>query len=634
MTSEDVWHRIRELKCGNVERDTAILDSVVNLNEVSEIADAARLLFDIPADRLVQAGREDSRLKVAVIGTFATDGLLPLVRLALLSSNLTPRFYVAGLNKVQDELRDPESGLARFDPDITILVLHDGAFLPQPCDTDNPDALHQDLMQRVDVLEESLADFSARSRGTILLNTVALSALEYYSIISRRSRCRLGVSWREMNSRILGLADGRRNVCVIDLEMLLVNKPVELRDERLYRYASMAWSADVEWFFALELAKLCRSLAGLAKKVLVVDLDGVLWGGVLGEDGPAGIILGDEYPGNCYRDVQNRIRALGRQGVVLAMCSKNEMKLVEEVMTTHPGVRLPREAFAASAVGWDSKENGLRQISEILGLPTDSFVFVDDSSFECNLIRYALPATTVVQLSGDPANYAMYILAGQYFDVAEVTEADTRRSESYVANAERQWSARSFASREDYLVSLKMSVNVRPADKFMLSRLAQLRLRTNQFRMVPETYAKVNMRKSYATSDTILLGFEVADRFGDDGLVGGVWISCQADGWHIDNLVMSCRVLGRGVEYAVLQDVVNRALSADVMVLHGWFRQGERNVLASSVYATAGFKRCAEKEGFVHYRIDLRPQPRVSPGWIKLSSEGGSGLHCSVLAEE
>ncbi|MEV5716971.1 HAD-IIIC family phosphatase [Amycolatopsis mediterranei] len=586
------------------------------------LAAAGRLLAGVPADRLAEPGTLRP-LRVAVVGTFTADRVPPLLRVCLLRAGIAPELLVTGFDQLVVQLTDPESELARFAPDVTLCLLHDDWFLPADRDPTDFPALEAALDARLDVLRAAVTGF-AQAGGSIVLHTVPLARTESDSVIAYRAKARLGRTWRRLNIELLRLGESDLPVYTLDLEAAVGQGAGLARDERLYRFAGMAWTAAVEGGYAELAARFCRTVAGLAKKVLVLDLDNTLWGGTVGDDGPAGVELGPLYPGNAYQATQRAALALRRQGVLLAICSKNEESVVDELLAGHPEQVLRAEDFAARAIDWQPKDGNVGALSSTLNLALDSVVFADDSPFECDLVRQSLPEVTVIPMTGDPAEHAGRLLADGHFDTLDTTATDRSRTESYLASARRDEAATAATSLEEYLGGLGIRVAILPVDEYTLPRVIQLGLRANQFNMVRGAHSEATTRRLAASRDHLVLGFEVSDRFGREGVVGGVWIAMRTDHWLVENFVMSCRVMARGVEQAVLHHVFQLASAAGVGRVRAEIRPNERNRPAQEVYPAAGFEQIESREGTVRYEIVL-PSTGAAPEWITV--EGQETVH-------
>lgn len=614
MEAHALLARIRAAALPDAKADPALLGDLARLRDIPALVEAGRLLAAVPADRL----GEPRPLRVAITGTFTASSVAPLLRVALLHRGIAPRIHVSGFDQLLTDLTDPDSPLAQFAPQVTLCLMHDSWLLPTGWDPTDLDGLANALHGRREMVEGAVTAFVNRGGGTVLVHTVPLSPAEYRSVVAFDGRAALGRIWRDLNGDLLGMAQRNTQVYALDLETLLVHTPAAVRDERLYRFAGAAWSSVVAHHYADQAANFCRAVLGMAKKTLVLDLDNTLWGGVVGDDGPAGIQVGDLYPGNCYTELQRRAVALRRQGVLLALCSKNEADLVDRVLTDHPGLVIRPDDIAARAVDWQPKDHNLRRLAQQLNLGLDSFVFADDSRFECELVRESVSEVTVVPLDGDPADHVDAILEGGFFDVLTTTATDRKRTALYQARAERAQSARTFSSVRDYMASLDVRVTVRAADEFTLPRLVQLGGRTNQFNMIGRTHPEARTREMAVSPDHLVLVFEVADRFGQEGIVGGIWVTKGERSWLIENLVMSCRVFSRGVEHTVVAHIADLAAAAGALVLAADFRASDRNKPAAEFYPAVGFRARQTGEQEIRYELPLVPRPQIRPEWTIL----------------
>jgi FkbH-like protein len=615
--------RVRRLREPDAEADPGLLAELAQTPDIAVAREAGRLLAGVPG-RLV-TGREVRTLRVAVATSFTCDAVPPLLTIALLHAGIAAELHLTAADELLIELNDPGSGLARFAPDVTLCLLDDAMFWPAGWDVTDLGGLRGAVLDRTGVLAAALRSFTARCPGTVLLHTVPLPQTRLRSVIAYRSRAALGRIWRELNIGLLDLAEQLDGVHVMDWESLLVEHAGVVRDERLHRYAGISWSPSAQRRYAGEAARFCRSVAGLSAKCLVLDLDNTLWGGVLGDDGPENIDVGTLYPGNAYLETQRTALALRKQGVLLAISSKNDPDLVARVFAEHPGLVLRADDFTASAVNWQPKDGNIAALAAELNIGLDSVVFADDSRFECELVARSLPAVTVVHLAGDPADHAGRLLAEGHFDVLTTTETDGQRTELYRARAQRQ---RHLAQRPDgtgdFLRELGMSVTVRHADDYLLPRIRQLGLRTNQFTLLGPGNTPPVPHGTAGYRDRRVLGFEVTDRFGAEGVVGAVWLASDDDHWLIENFVMSCRVFSRGVEFAVLQAVVDEALAEPVTRIEASFRATPRNGPARRFLEEAGFVLSYEADGLARFALPLVPAPAPGPDWITLN-RGGAG---------
>lgn len=613
---DDILTRIRAVRDPAASPDPDLLTVLTGLTAPTALRDAGRMLAGIPLARMTREGQSLRPLRVAIAATFTAENVAPQLRVELLRNGIAPDMHVSGFDQLLVELSNADSDLVGFAPDVTLCLLHDEALLPQDWDPTDLTTLTEPASHRLAMLENAVAAFAERSTSAIALHTVPLARSQQRRVISFSGRAELGRAWRDVNQQLLDLAGRYPRVHVLDFETLLADHPGPVRDDRLHQFAGMAWTIGVEAEYAREAASFCRATAGLAKKLLVVDLDNTLWGGVLGDDGPEGIQIGGRYPGNCYTDLQRALLALRRQGVLLAVCSKNDQSAVDGVLASHPELVLRPDDFVAKAANWGRKDHNIRQIVRTLNIGLDSVVFADDSPFECDLVSREIPEVHVIRLTGDPARHLAAVLEPQFFGALTTTATDRERTTMYRTRAERDEFAASFASAHDYLAGLGLRVTVAPADEFALPRVIQLAARTNQFNLNPRAHGEGRTREMAASPDNLVLGFEVSDRFGREGLVGAAWVAKGQDYWLVENFVMSCRVFSRGVEHAVLSHLADLARAEGVTTLHADYCRGDRNEAAGSL--VEAFIPVTETDGLTRYALDLTTNQPACPEWIVL----------------
>ncbi|MFJ1646426.1 HAD-IIIC family phosphatase [Streptomyces sp. NPDC088258] len=630
LPGEVVLDRVRALRETPDATDPGLAAELAALDDALLVHEAGLLLDGIAAARVaVTPPARPVTLKVAVAATFTADGLLPLLRATLLVGGIDAELHLCPYDQLDLQLTAPDSELAAFTPDVTLCLLAAEALLPRDWDPSDLAAVGTAVRDRADACAAAAAGFAARTGSAVLLHTVPLPRTDRRSVISFRGGAALGRVWREANIALLTAGETHDGVHTLDLEALLADVPGPVRDERRYRFGRMAWTPTVELAYAREAGAFCRAVAGLGRKVLVLDLDNTLWGGVLGDDGPAGIELGTLYPGDCYTDLQRRALALRRQGVLLAVCSKNERAPVDEVLAGHPDMVLRPDDFVAVMADWQRKDLHLAALARELNLGLDAFVFADDSPFECGMVTDSLPPVDVVRLDGDPAHHAERVLGAARFVQLGTTATDAERTALYRGRRERHQLSTVHATAENYLRALEIRVTVGPTDAFTLPRLVQLEQRTNQFNMTGRAHGEALTARLARSPDHLVLAVEVTDRFGSEGVVGGVWLDRGPDTWTVRNLVLSCRVLSRGVERAILQYVAEAARGAGAGQLAARFRPTARNAPAASLYPSAGFTEVAERDehagldeahepGTVHHLARLDGLPALTPDWITL----------------
>lgn len=583
-----------------------------------ELARAGRLLATLDPADVLREHPDTPVVTVAVTGHGTVGPLVPALTAELARHGLLLRATVRPFDSWVFDLSDPGAGLCADDPDLVLCLLDPAVVLdelPVPWDVSDVEGVLTAKMGLVTSLAER---FDGRA---LVLNTLPLPRRATAQLVDQRSRARLGARWREANAALLGLVERLATVSVVDLDPLLADG-IPAVDERLDAYARAHLSPALLAGYAREVGHLARQLTGRAAKVLALDLDGTLWGGVLGDDGIDGIEVADTPRGEAFSGFQRVVKQLGAQGVLLAVVSKNDPELVRRALRERAGLTLREDDFVRVAAGWEPKPDALRQLAAALNLDVDSFVFVDDSPFECGLVGRELPAVPVVRLDGEPARHAGTLLRDGWFDVREVTAEDRARGGRYRAEAARQDFQGAFTSLDDYLRELGVQVRFGPVRPGEVARVAQLTQRTNQFNLTTRRLSAAEVTGLAGGAGSDVLAIHARDRFGDNGLVGAVFTRLDGGALHIDNFVLSCRVFSRGIEQACLTQVLRQARTGGRDGVVGSYRPTPRNGLVSDFYPRHGFAAVGTDGGAATYRHDLTDVPPL-PRHIRMVDDDG-----------
>lgn len=378
-------------------------------------------------------------------------------------------------------------------------------------------------------------------------------------------------------------------------------------DPRRYHWTKQPFSEDGTLELCRHLHAAIRAVRTGPKKLVVLDLDNTLWGGVVGETGPHGIAVRESPDGEAFRAFQQHLLGLTRRGVLLAVCSKNNPADALEPFDKNPDMVLRREHFAAFEASWDPKPAAIARIADTLRLGLDSFVFVDDNPAEREAVRQALPEVEVVELPEDPAGYVRALEAGLFFESAALTAADLERAAQYQIEASRRDAAAAFDSLDGYLGSLDMIATTRRLDEADLERVVQLLGKTNQFNLTTRRHGVETVRGWMNDRRAVPLTIRLADRFGDHGLVAVVaGLPQDEETLVIDSWLMSCRVIGRTLEQYTLSALVRHARGLGYRRLVGEYLPTAKNEQVADLYDRLGFVRGTEEpDGRRTYAVDI-----------------------------
>jgi FkbH-like protein len=353
--------------------------------------------------------------------------------------------------------------------------------------------------------------------------------------------------------------------------------------------------------------RLIAAMRGKSRRCLVLDLDNTLWGGVIGDDGLEGIVLGQGDPqGEAFLEIQSTALALRQRGIVLAVSSKNNDETARLPFQSHPEMLLRENHVAVFQANWNDKATNIQAIATELSLGLESMVFLDDNPAERRLVRDMLPEVAVPELPEDPALYTRTLLAAGYFEAIAFSPEDQKRADFYQDNARRVALQRATGDLNAYLESLNMSITFQPFDELGRARIAQLISKSNQFNLTTRRYSEAQVGEIESDPGCFTLQVRLADTFGDNGMISVIICRRETNAWLIDTWLMSCRVLGRCVEQAVLQELVRHARSLGINRIVGIYRPTERNRLVEDHYAKLGFVECeCAAEGSTMWSLDV-----------------------------
>lgn len=563
-------------------------------------------------------------LRLALLSSFSIEFLHDALVAFGFASGLRIEIYQSGFGQIRQEVFDSGSGLYAFGPNAAIIAVEGEDWLPQVY-TDFLDADAAALAQAsghfVDELHGIAQAFRERSTAPLLVHDLAAPRLVRSGIADARLAQGQGELIAALNRRLCGaLAQ------VVDTHVLAYASLVAQHgsrhwyDERMRLYARAPIAAGMFGPLVREYMKYLRAFSGLTRKCLIVDLDNTMWGGVIGEDGIDGIQLGPNYPGNAFLAFQRAVLDLYRRGVILAVASKNNLAEAEAALDTHRSMLVRREHFAALEIHWEPKSESIRRIAARLSIGLEHIVFVDDSPLECEQVRRALPMVSVIQLPRRPEYYAEALLSEGLFDTLGLSDEDRRRGELYRQRAQAETLRPAGGNLEDYFRELDMELRLAPVDPASLARAAQLTQKTNQFNLTTIRYSEAQLAQRMLDPSWLLTTVGVRDRFGDNGIVGLTMAQAHADHLEIDTFLLSCRVIGRGVETAMLAALCDAAKSRGLHRLSGRLIITPKNTPARDLYERHGFTRIWVDQAGSAWELDLRQQPVPTPDWFRLAT--------------
>jgi FkbH-like protein len=562
------------------------------------------------------------RVKIGLLGSFTTQLLRPLLDLACFRDRIDAEIYEAEYGLYRQEILDPDSGLRRFGPDIVILAVHwRDAHLPPLVDD-------QTASEQIQAGFAALWEVCGRDlRAHVIQHNFDVPHDESHGHLSHALATGRGRILRRANLSLAESSPG--HVSVLDF------------DGVAGEFGKQRWSDPGLWYLAKQhptpdalpllvdhYAAHVRAVLGLTRKVLVLDLDNTLWGGVIGEDGLAGIRLGGHHAeGEAHASLQSYAKELRERGVVLAVCSKNNDADAREPFEKHPEMLLSLDDIAVFKANWKDKATNLREIASELGLGLDSFVFVDDNPTERAWVRRELPEVAVPEVGDDISDYVGKLARGRYFEVLSLSAEDRLRAQDYTANAQRAQLAQSVGDMEEFLASLQMSAVIGSFDEPNLPRITQLVNKSNQFNLTTRRYTQEQLRACADSDQYVTRYFRLRDRYGDNGLVGVMLGEVRSDGLEIGLWLMSCRVLGRRMENLMCRTMMEAAKERGLERIVGRYIPTAKNAMVSDLYERLGFEPAGAgtEPGETIWTYDLAARPLVENAAIRIESSPADG---------
>ncbi|HXJ85593.1 MAG TPA: HAD-IIIC family phosphatase [Candidatus Binatia bacterium] len=524
----------------------------------------------------------------------AGNGTSDFIRKAIIATGarhgLALNCIATGHDQVLQDSFSIDSPLNRFTPDAVLVALdwRSLPLLPTPGDAIAAQTAIESTLDRLD----SIRDAIHRHSGAVsIVQNLAAPPERTFGSLDRRLQ---GTLWQLIDGVNTGLAERLRSSTDVLLDVAGLAETVGLaywHSPSEWNLAKLPFSQAFLPLYADHVCRVLAALRGMSRRCLILDLDNTLWGGLVGDDGLKGIRIGQgDAAGEAYLSFQQHVLFLRKRGVVLAVSSKNEDETARGPFREHPDMLLREQDFSVFQANWQDKASNIQAIADILGLGLDTIVFVDDSPFERSLVRNALPSIAIPEMPDDPADYARTLSAAGYFEAVAFSDEDTKRASYYAGNAERARLERQVGDIPAYLASLEMEIDFRPFNESSRSRITQLINKSNQFNLTTRRYTEAEVEALETDPEALTLQARLRDKFGDNGMISVVICRCGYSGvWEIDTWLMSCRVLGRRVEEAVLGELLDHARRRGASWLRGIYRPTDRNKLVEGHYLKLGF---------------------------------------------
>ncbi len=541
---------------------------------------------------LLSNGEKKSDCRIAILGGSTTAEIRDILELFLLRIGIQPVFYESQYNRYYEEAVFDNANLDSFNP--RFVVIHSGIvnIHSYPDFNDSEDDVNEKVKQTIGTYKKIWSLLHEKYHCEIIQNNFELPhyrLLGNLDAVDHRGRVNYVLSL----NREFSLAARKKNYLHINdvhylSSMMGINEWFDPSYWFAFKYSLSYKAIPV---FCNNVSTILGAILGKSKKLLVVDLDNTLWGGVIGDDGVSGIELGkDTARGEAFSEFQHYVKCLKNRGLMLAICSKNEMQNAKDGLT-HPDSVLSLADFATIKSSWASKDTMIKEIATELNVGLDSVVFVDDNPAERELVSVNLPDVEVPDIGNDEVFFPGIIDKAGYFDTVTLLNDDINRNQFYNENSIRLHEAENFISHDAFLNSLDMVAEIGHFNRTYIERIFQLANKTNQFNLTVKRYTQTEIEQILDNPAFIGIYGKLRDKFGDNGLVS-VMLGRIGDckDIHIDLWVMSCRVFNREMEYAMFDEFVGKCIQNEIDTIYGYYSPSAKNGLVSDLFSRFGFE--------------------------------------------
>ena len=561
----------------------------------------------------------DKKLKVAILSSFTLNGLSETLHVKCSDLGIRYQSYLGGYNQYNQELLNSKSKLYNFSPDVTFLLIDIRNFFGNSFHSAHNisnDERKFLAKEKINELENLIHTFENNSKSKLVMTTLDVPSYSPSGIIETKLEFGFHEMIEEINNSLRQLSKTHPSLYVYDFRQFISKfGEKNIFDYRQFHLGDIQIAFNFIPYLANDLMSYIKPMFGTNRKCIVLDLDNTLWGGIVGEDGFDGIELGDTPNGKAFVEFQKELLSLWNQGIILAINSKNNFDDAMKVISEHPNMILREKNFANIQINWDDKAINIKKIADEINIGLNSIVFFDDDKINRERIKQEFPEVLTVDLSDDPSQFSPILKELNDFHVLQRTDEDKKRGEIYSQQRERSKFEKSISNIDDFLKNLDIQVNIKKSNDFLIPRISQLTLKTNQFNLTTKRYQEEEIR-SLSNNKKFSVGCaQVLDKFGDNGITGVFIIDKSEKFWAIDTFLLSCRIMGRGVENAILSQILKDAKANGVDEVKANFIPTQKNKPAENFLSDYGFEK---RENFWIYKLNNEIK---TPKHLKVETE-------------
>ena len=529
------------------------------------------------------------KVKVAILSDTAIQFFAKAINAMAKLNNLNIETFEADYDQIDLQILSPDSDLYTFESNIIIIYQSYSKLKKQFYKTDlsEKECFSKKFLKQI---EQRYAAIQNQSTSKVFYLNFPLINDSVFGQFAGKTNCSLLYQLHTINIGLSELAQKNGNLYVADLQSLTAFRGTsKCYNKQLEMSADMEFDCDFLPILSGNIIDIVLAILGNFKKCVILDLDNTLWGGIIGDDGLNGIQVGELGIGKAFSSFQLWLKQLKERGIILAVCSKNTEAIALEPFQKHPEMILKEEDFAIFVANWNNKADNIRYIQKVLNIGFDSMVFIDDNPFERNLVRENIPEVCVPELPIDPAEYEDYLASLNLFETISFNHKDSNRNQQYREEAQRKTIEIQFTNQDDYLNNLNMKAIVEPFNSYSTPRVAQLTQRSNQFNLRTVRYTEEDIKRIELSDKYVAFTVSLSDKYGEYGLISLIILEDRKESYFINTWIMSCRVLKRGVEDFVLNEMANLTKVRDKKYLIGEYLPTKKNGIVKDLYPSLGF---------------------------------------------
>ena len=551
--------------------------------------------------KIIKPKNHKNKIRIAFVGSFTLNGFEETIQVQCNDEKINCTTYNSPYNQFNQEVLNENSNLYKFKPDIIFLLIDTRTILEDSfyfSNIDYEDEKKKYAIKKFNEIKNLIEIVTKKIQSKIVITNFTIPT--YTSLGIYESKIEYGIKEiiLDLNKKLKILSKDIDSCYVYDFNSFVTRfGEKNILDYKKMNYGDIKINFDMIPYLIYDFLGYVKPILGLNKKCIVLDLDNTLWGNIIGEDGFEGIQIGPYPEGRSFVEFQKVIKSLSENGIILAINSKNNQKDAMKVINEHPHMVLREKDFSCIKINWNDKISNMKQISNELNIGLDSIVFFDDDPVNRELLRMSIPEINTIELPRDSSTYAQILRNLNDFNTLKITKDDMERKIMYGQEQNRQKLESNTENLNEYLKKLNIKIKIKLDDKITISRISQLILKTNQFNLTTKRYPEEQI-KEFVENETMIVGCsEVEDKFGENGITNVFIIKTKSNEWVIDTFLLSCRVMGRGIEEGILGKILEIAKSKGIEKITATFIPTEKNKPSENFLENYGFKK--EKENWV-----------------------------------